>query len=394
MNYIKILSKRNLLSLLCIFFVLFQLSAQQIKTHLAPGIDKTNNEFMEVYEVWKNYLASNPNKIYDNPYWNESEKAAYKSYDLLNSHGFLSPSLYSFDLSNVVLYIKKEQDFYVIVSQYYWLSEGEMYPLAITKVIAKKDTFGNYKLHNWLPYYTKDWKTKKVGVIIYHYPLTYKLNIEDAEKANTFVKNLTSIFDLKEQKINYYITEDCDHIFRLQGFEFIISMGTSPKCAFFDKQNNIVYTIEASGALHKHELIHLINNRYPNANPILLSGLSVYTDNENSSLGKPFLYHIKKIQQRIVSSPAIDLSNWWDMKNIDNITEPLYFIGAILCDIILEQGGIGLLKDALNSGTSDENLLNFFDTCLGLSKEELNIKLKARFDEISKMEKMNFLIKY
>ncbi|WP_066219635.1 hypothetical protein [Formosa haliotis] len=134
MNFIK----NKVFQITCLFFFVLELNAQIIETKLAPGVDETNTEFMEIFDLWKSYLKNSPDKIYDNPYWNLKEKESYKSYDLLNSHGFLSPSLYGLNVKNVVLYIQKEKNFHVIVSEYYWLNQEEMYPLAITKVIAKK----------------------------------------------------------------------------------------------------------------------------------------------------------------------------------------------------------------------------------------------------------------
>ncbi|WP_141675472.1 hypothetical protein [Formosa haliotis] len=218
--------------------------------------------------------------------------------------------------------------------------------------------------------------------------------MDEVKNANKFVDNLNRLFDLAEEQIIYYINENCDNIFYSQGYEFVMSMGREPnRCGFFDSINNIVYTIEESGAFHKHELIHLINKKFPKANPILLSGLSIYTDSPNCLLGKPFIYHVGKVQEIIENNPNIDLSNWWDVKRVDSITEPLYVTGAILCDIILEFGGIEFFKDALQSGYEDQDLLNFFDTKMGLTKKDLNIEMKKRIYEISEMEKMTFLIK-
>ena len=98
------------MKLIVILFFINNSYAQKLQTRLGSGIDTTNPEIIQIFNVWKNYLNSNPDKIYDNPYWNEKEKARYHSYDLLKSEGFLNPSLYGLQPKNVVLYIKKEGD--------------------------------------------------------------------------------------------------------------------------------------------------------------------------------------------------------------------------------------------------------------------------------------------
>jgi len=388
MNYI------NLFKILLLFLV-SNTSFSQITTQLAPGIDQNNRDFMEVFEVWENYLASNPNKISNNPYWNNNEKEKYQSYDLLKSHGFLNPGLYAFQTQNVVLYIKKEDENYTIFSQFYWLDEGKMNPLAITKVLAKKDNNGIFKLQNWLSIHTITWKSKKLSNINYIYPPNFIFNLSEAQKANDFVSKLYKEFDIPSKTVEYYIFEDCDNLFQSTGFEYVISMGSIPnKCAFFDDENRIVYTIQESGEFHKHELIHLINTKFPNAHPILLSGLSVYTDSKNSHLGNSFVFHIKELNNYISTNPSIDLTNWDNIQRTNSTTEPYYFIGAVLCHLILEEGEIDLLKKALSTVSSNEDVYGFFENELSLEKSDLNRKIKQTIQKIAKNEEVNFLIDF
>lgn len=378
-----------------LLFLVSSTSFSQIDTQLAPGFDLHNKEFMEVFNVWKAYLLSNPNQASDSPYWNPKDKENYKSYDLLKSHGFLNPGLYAFQTDNVVLYIKRIEDNYIIFSQFYWLDEGKMNPLAVTKVVAKKDKTGEYKLHNWLSTQTKNWKTKKYSAIKYIYPENYEFDLIKAEKANKFVEKLYRQFDIPSKTVEYYIFEDCDNLFQSTGFEYVISMGSIPnKCAFFDDENRIVYTIQESGVFHKHELIHLINIKYPNAHPLLLSGISVYNNSENSHLGESFLFHIVELNKTFNANPSIDLTDWDNIKRSNSTTEPFYFLGAVLCDLILTEGGIELFKSALNSISSNTDLFDFFEEELGLKRTELNDKMKHRFQEMAESEEVNFLIDF
>lgn len=375
--------------------VLYSLCFAQISTQLAPGIDQNNKDLMEVFDVWEAYLANHPDQPNNSPNWNSEEKNTYISYDLLHSQGFLNPGLYAFQTNNVVLYIKQIEDYYIIYSQFYWLTDELMNPLAITKVVAKKDESDKFKLHNWLPFYTNNWKSTPLEHLNYIYPTSFQLNMEEANQANTFVNRLNEYFDIEPKKIDYYLFEDCDHLFQSTGFEYVISMGSSPnRCAFFDEINHIVYTTKGAGFFHKHELIHLINTKYPKAHPLLLSGLSVYSDSENSSMGKSFMYHIKKLNQRFISNPNIKLTDWNSLSSEDSITEPFYFLGAIICDLILETGGLDLLKKALYSIQSDGDLLHFAEVELGYSKAKFNRKMKERFQKISKERQMDFRIDF
>jgi hypothetical protein len=163
------------------------------RTSLTVNIDTanhTNPDIRKVYECWAGYLSSNPDSLYDNPYWNEADKRRYKSYDLLKSEGWLSPGLYGFRrLNKQVISITSLGDSYVIRSIFY--SPGtetrDLFIMAITNTIAKKDESGNFKLHNWLHYYTRSWLTKRVGIIDYCYYPSYPFNDFEAEKANKLI---------------------------------------------------------------------------------------------------------------------------------------------------------------------------------------------------------------
>lgn len=368
--------------------------SQKIETQLGGGIDIKNEDINTIFKLWKNYLLSNPDSIYDNPYWNDSEKKKYKSYDLLKSEGFLSPSLYALQPKNTVLYINEYGNDYLIHSMYYWISDDNtLSPLAITNVVAKKEN-GIFKLYNYLPFYTNRWKSKQVGMINYYYPNDYVFNNENALKADKFLNKLNELFDLDLKNLIYYIASDCDEIHKMKGYEYIISMGRTPSlCGFFDIQNSIVYSNSNAGEYHMHELIHVINSKYTKANYLLLSGLSVYTNDKKSHLGKPFLHYMDRIQNYINANPEIDLANFEKLPQIEEI-DTYYFVGALIADIILEKEGIELLKEALNSGVENTDLLLFLENKIGLNKQKLDSLLKEKFKKASQTQKFTFRINY
>ena len=73
---------------------------------------------------------------------------------------------------------------------------------AIINVVATKQN-GKIVLTNYQKILTKNWKTKTVGSITYHYFPEYQINEENALKANEFLNTISSTFELKNEKINY-----------------------------------------------------------------------------------------------------------------------------------------------------------------------------------------------
>ena len=107
----------------------FYTTAQEVSVNI--GLDTLSIERNKIVKLWSNYLKSNPDEINNNPNWCENDKIKYKSYDLLKSEGFLSPSLYFFQLNNKILSISKKENDYIIKSAFYDSETFDIY--AITK---------------------------------------------------------------------------------------------------------------------------------------------------------------------------------------------------------------------------------------------------------------------
>jgi hypothetical protein len=114
---------------------------------LNNGVDTSIADYGRVYRLWCDYLHSNPDSVYNNPYWNEFEKRRYRSFDLLNHQGFLSPSLYNFKFDAHVLSISHYNGVYDIRTMFYHTNkeDNKLHVIAIAHVLAKrKERNSNY----------------------------------------------------------------------------------------------------------------------------------------------------------------------------------------------------------------------------------------------------------
>jgi hypothetical protein len=345
------------------------------------AVDTITPDKKKIAELWINYLQSTPDSIYNNPYWNNEEKKQFVSYDLLKSEGFLSPSLYYFNWNNLLLSISPFDNNYLIRSAFYF--ERRPNVMAITNVVARKEN-GKFVLANYLPYYTAKWSKKQVGLIKYIYYPEYHFDIKEAKEANTFLEKIYKTFQLVPEQITYYISKDCDDIYRTKGFDYIITMGDGDECGFFDSYNNIVYATATGGENHQHELTHIINKYFPNTHYIFLCGISAYLGGEKAHNAQPLLFHIKRLNEYLKNHLEIDLNNLTtkEASFMDNTTNPQYVYGAILIDKILQDSGIDGLKTILNKAVTDENLTNFIGKELKINNG-VNDYLRKRINEIA-----------
>ena len=386
-------SSKNIRSLffLTIVFCFTNTFVCSQKITLNSAIDTVDLENKAVVELWNNYLNSNPDSLYDNPYWNSEEKRKYKSYDLLKSEGFISPSLYYWAKSdqNIILSISKKGDHMLLKSMFYRpIAKGEITIMAIVNVVAKREN-NTWVLYNYLPYHSSGWTHKKAGTIRYVYHRRHDFNAKKAKSANEFLRNLISIFDLRIPELTYYIAPDCDGIHNLKGFDYVFTMGALDVCGFYDPINHIIYSTSHGGENNQHEIVHVINDRFPNAHGLLLAGIAAYWGGDNANFGKPLAYHLKRVDEYLVQHQDIDLNEFTEFYSIDSKTNPQYVIGAVICDEALRKGGMEKLKKMLNAGSTDEELIETIHKELGIAPTDLNSFFRSRISELAKMQSFN-----
>lgn len=389
---------KNILITLLFAFCCFSVGLSQ-NFYTNPAIIE-NSTNKEIIECWQSYLKSKPDSIYDNPYWNAEEKKKFKSFDLLNSEGYLSPSLYKLldkGYNNEILSIEQKGDTYIIKSMFYFVlpSSSQLYPLAITKVLAKRDDKGEFKLYNWLPYHTRNWGTRKVGKINYIFHPQHPFNEYKAQKANKLLEKIAQTFKIEIDEIDYYIAPSCSEIFKLKGFEECVGMYCTECnniCGSFDTQNNIIYANSIEGEFYAHELMRTINIHFPNMEGVFLNGIAGYVNKEK--LGMPIQEHYKSMDKYLEEHKEIDLSDLYSFYQLDNVTAPYYFIGMIICQMCLEKGDIDLLKKGMNiDNRKPDNLYEFIDKSLGVPRKKLNDFMRKQIHKYAKggMDRIDFM---
>lgn len=352
-------------------------SAQQYTVNF--NVDVNNKSINEITDVWHNYLRSNSKE-----YWKHDEVKDLSNFNIQNMPGILNPSLLNWKLNNRILsVINISNNKYILKSAFF---NNDLEIFALTNVVVEKVN-SEFKLSNYIYHYTKDWDVKQKGNIKYIYNPSFKIANSEIKSAESFYKKLCEVFNVNAQQITYFIAEDCDDIYTMLGYDFFISKGVGTECGYFESQNNFILATNKGGANHYHELTHFINKFYPNANDLLLTGISAYISKDKAHFGKPLEHHTKRIDNYLKANPEIDLSNPFDFYFMDEETNPQYVIGALLCDLIIERKGKGGLLEAFKNYSTNEQLLNHLNKDILFENESLNDVLKERIYLISKNNK-------
>lgn len=360
---------------LCIYVVTY---SQTYTTNF--NVDTSNSEIEKISSLWHTYLKTPSKK-----FWKTEEVASLNNFNIQNMPSILNPPLLDWKLNNRILSISDLAENKYLLKSVFYNNDLELF--AITNILIEKIE-NEYKLSNYIYHHTREWKTHKKSNIKYVYTPSFKLKKIEVKKVEKFYNKLCEVFNVTPEPITYFIAEDCDAIYTLLGYDFFISKGMGNECGYFESENNFIFATKTGGANHYHELTHFINKFYPNANSLLLTGLSAYISKDKAHFGKPLEYHIKRVNEYLQSHPHIDLSNPFEFNYIDEETNPQYVIGALLCDLIIEkEGKDGLLKVFQNYG-SNEELLDYLNKNI-LDNKSLNKVLKDKIHTLSKYKKFD-----
>lgn len=352
---------------------------QKIEVEIHSRVDTTKSEIKEIATLWENYLNSEPDKISDNPYWNEEEKAKYKDFD------FSRTLLYKFPSNQLlrnfrpkILSIEKEGEQYGIRTIYSADGlEGEYRtsdPWAIQKVYAVREN-NQWRLKNSLPVITNNWNRKAVGKITFIYSSDHTFNEELAVKANEFCNQVKDEFNFPDWKpFDFYITESGDELGRLLNFDFF-SAGYTTGIGFNEKR---ILLSGIGSEYYPHEFVHLI---VPKAerHSLIEEGFATWKGGQD---GKAFEESASRFANELSKNDTVTfvdvLNRKWGWQYA-----AYYTTGAILCDSAYKKGGVKLVNELLKISNDNEKLVD--NLCLIFGIENRN------FDDFWRKETLKFI---
>ena len=351
-----------------------------VRLYLAPAIDTSNAEVSRVIHLWENYLNSNPDSLYDNPYWLASEKVRYKMFDFLNSVYF-SPSLYylTAHYRPTVMSIFQPDSGFVIRTLFASQADsGYARPFCITRIMATKEN-GEFRLCNILPFNTKSWQRETVGSITFIFPPSHRFNQELARQMNHFVDSLTTIWDIKPFPTEFYLADDLGEIMSMRGFDFYIGESYNRGVGgLTDVANRIVFGA-GQNEWYPHEFVHVyINPLFPNAHHYFLEGYAALL---GGSKGHDLSWHMKRMQHYLEQHRDLDLNNLLAFWHFDASTDPQYVFGGLFCRLALEKGGLPTLKQLFSIGDKDSDFYRAIETVFGVQQQKLNQFIRTKLAE-------------
>jgi len=324
------------------FITLLLAANSYAQIYLNPGVDTSLVEVKQALRFYNKYVAGfNGKNIPDMAkYWPQSEVKLRKVPDQL-IYAINDYPLYSMGCQLTILYIRPTANYVHIKTQF---SVPDSLKNVMTMAIA------NYYVafdKNHQPYFKNPlttqlggWRSRAMRNITYYYPTYHTFNAKRADSLITSVARLEKEWGLTPINIRYYLANNKDELYKLQGFDYTVMMGNkeAPSGKSDDKDNQVF--CGGLGENYFHEVVHLyLNHLYPKSP--LQEGLAVFYA---GSMGHTVKWHLKTVNEYLNKHPETDLTDLDNFWYTDPFTNPGSAIQGMLCSMIFKKDGIAGLK--------------------------------------------------
>ncbi|MBW4362715.1 hypothetical protein [Flavobacterium taihuense] len=363
-----------------LIFISLNIYSQNIIPEISARVDTSKTATKQVYNLYKNYLNSRPDSIYQNPNWNEQEAKKYlKGKDLRIDRSANKMFYYSNAKKYFNSYKPKILQIDSIATNRYQIKtiftkecpdaeDKGFNPDYITKLYAVRDKEGMFKLENVISYDTQNWKTYKFKFITYIVHPNCTLNMKDAQKAVAFCEKISKQFNIQTQPFTYYLLPNSDEMGKLYNFEYWTSYlgGQTIKSL---KQIFTTY----GNANFPHEFVHLLfplpKDNVSYCPMIFNEGLATWL--AGPGMNETFEQALRKTSKTLGKKDKISLEDIMTFKirnEFDNSI--LYVTGGVICKLVYEKHGEKGIWELYNS--TDANFKSVLEKLFGMSYEKFD----------------------
>jgi hypothetical protein len=333
--------------------------SQTISPDISARVDTSKTVIKDVYHLYKNYINSKPDSIYQNPNWNDAEAKYYLRSKMVRVDRAANLMFVYFNSKNYFAYYipKVLQIDSVSVNRYQIKTifaakcsdkEYEKFtPDYITKLYAVRDFKGEFKLENTISYDTRKWKKHQYKFINYVVHPDCNFNKNEASKAVAFCEKISTQFNLKIEPFTYYLLPNSDEMGKLYNFDYWMSylggQTMTPLKEIFTTYGNENYP---------HEFVHLLfplpKNTALGCPMIINEGLATWLSGPgNNETFEESLKDVSKSFQKQNNVTLEDIMTFKFRNEFDNSI--LYVTGGVICKLVYDKHGEKGIWELYNS---------------------------------------------
>jgi hypothetical protein len=367
---------KHILSIIIFLTILFPLSAQEneypIKLLISSRVDTSSKDVKAVIKLYEDYYNSTPDSIYDNPYWNKSEKELYSDFDFSRESifqgGLNATTLFQY-YSPFVMSVEAIGAKYQIRVLFSSPTTDPAYAGSKVWCIQKLNAIKEnevWEFENLIVELSKNWSSKQIGFIEYIYPPAHSFDIIEAEQAEAFCNEMIQRFNPNyNDAFRYYVTSSTDDMGLLENFDYYFVGVTAGKA-----REGMIITAKGN-EYYPHELVHKLLPFNPNRGTIIEEGLAVFLGTKEDQ--KEYDKVMNKLATDLYENPEkINFKSVLSQKMVFNDYQMSYPAGAGICELIYESNGdLGLIQLIHADTETYDEIVMAVCTIMNLTEQEL-----------------------
>ena len=326
----------------------------------------------EIFRAWREYLSNEPGRLSPNPLWSRLEQQQNLAYDLTSGIAYKRASATVVDIRPVR---EDTQDEFVVKTLFSRVqgANQDVRPIALTRVYAILQN-GEWVFGSALGRLTGDWQRFEVGPFEYFVAPGREFDRTRAERAVAFADSLSLIFDLPRlQGLRYYVANGPEEVHRIMGVDWTFgALGYG----YAVSGNDMILSGDPTfGEENRHEITHII------LVPVVSEGLTHSLISEGlatwlgGSMGRTLPELLAEYADYLVAYPDISVDTILEANDPDRGWSPT---GAVLVDLVHDQGGILAVQELLRTGRSDQDLRRALTRLLGTPWQEIHALWRER----------------
>lgn len=372
---------KQILQIGILWFGIINISAQgnsdPFNLLISSRVDTSLADVKSVIQLYENYYKSNPESIYDNPFWNKKEKDLYEDFDFsrvsIFQGGIDAKALFKY-FTPFVMSVESIDEKYQIRVLFSSPTTDPQYAgskvWCIQKLNAVKEN-NQWVLENLVVELSKKWSSKKVGFINYIFPQNHVFNDQNAALGKVFCNDIIQRFNPSYNgSFNYYITSSKDDMGLLENFDYYFVGVTTGKA-----REGMVLT--AKGNEHyPHEFVHKLLPDNPNRGQLIEEGLAVFLGTKVNTYDYEYLMNKLAIDLKS-NSEKVTFKSVIAQTLEFNGYQTEYPAGAGICELIYNLKGDDGLKQLMLSDTKNyDAIIQTVSSITGLSAQEIELEWK------------------
>lgn len=341
---------------------------------LSFGVDTTDADVGSIVRLVRAYLARPDTSASARRYWATADPVDRRSGDL--HRGF---AYQGFPAAILGVMSAGAGDSVYVTKILYAAADStgrRVTPLALQRLYAVRAPGAEHgwQLSNALPRHTRDWPSRRVGRVTFHYAPGQHADAERAGVAARFVDSVATLFAVEPPaRLDYYVTASPDEYLRALGLDFFplpSGRNTATGGQALTEPGIVLAGDPAQGEAYVHELVHVVLRGRVGGGGIVGEGIATWLGGSKGRAPREMyrlLAEFQRARPDVTLEALVRGTAGWGVREND----ARYATGALFVEAVYRRRGVRGLRSLVNTPSDPDSLLLAMSSHLGIPGSDL-----------------------